>query len=67
MLENHSAETGPGEQSPRNCLPTRASGRLVTVNAAAVGSEPFWQSLGFISELRNGHTHVILEIPGLGR
>ena len=45
----------------------RASGRLVTVNAAAVGSESFWQSLGFISELRNGHTHVILEIPGLGR
>jgi GNAT superfamily N-acetyltransferase len=37
----------------------RALGRLVTVNAAA-GSEPFWLSLGFVSEVRNGHTHVIL-------
>lgn len=32
-------------------------GRTVTVNAGA-GSEPFWRSLGFIAEARNGHTHV---------
>jgi GNAT superfamily N-acetyltransferase len=37
----------------------RASARLVTVNAAA-GSVPFWESLGFVADLRNGHTHVIL-------
>jgi GNAT superfamily N-acetyltransferase len=36
----------------------RASGRFVTVNAAA-GSEPFWGSLGFVSEPRSGHTHAL--------
>jgi GNAT superfamily N-acetyltransferase len=36
----------------------RAFGRPVTVNAGA-GSEPFWLSLGFVSEVCNGHTHVI--------
>lgn len=35
----------------------RAFGRPVTVNAAA-GSEPFWRSLGFVLDARNGHTHV---------
>lgn len=38
---------------------TRASRRPVTVNAAA-GSEPFWESLGFVPDLRDGHTHAIL-------
>jgi GNAT superfamily N-acetyltransferase len=38
----------------------RASGGPVTVNAAA-GSELFWVSLGFVSDLRNGHTHVVVE------
>ena len=36
----------------------RAFGRPVTVNAGA-GSELFWRSLGFVSEARNGHTHVL--------
>ena len=38
----------------------RASGARVTVNAAA-GSGLFWVSLGFVSDLRNGHTHVVVE------
>ena len=37
----------------------RALGRPVTVNAAA-GSEPFWESLGFVAEPRYGYSHVIL-------
>jgi GNAT superfamily N-acetyltransferase len=36
----------------------RSAGRLVTVNAAG-GSAPFWQSLGFSPEERDGHTHVL--------
>jgi GNAT superfamily N-acetyltransferase len=38
---------------------SHASGRLVTVNAGA-GSEPFWESLGFVLDRCEGHTHVIL-------
>jgi len=34
-----------------------ALGRRVTVNAGG-GSEPFWRSLVFVAEARNGHTHV---------
>jgi GNAT superfamily N-acetyltransferase len=34
------------------------TGRPVTVNAAA-GSEPFWESLGFVPQLSDGHTHVL--------
>jgi GNAT superfamily N-acetyltransferase len=34
------------------------TGRAVTVNAAA-GSEPFWESLGFVLEVSDGHTHVL--------
>jgi GNAT superfamily N-acetyltransferase len=34
------------------------SGRPVMVNAAA-GSEPFWQSLGFVVETNAGHSHVL--------
>jgi len=47
---------------------TRALGRTVTVNAGA-GSEPFWRSLGFVAEARNGHTYVFeqLEIPRFSR
>jgi GNAT superfamily N-acetyltransferase len=36
----------------------RALGRPVTVNAAA-GSVPFWQSLGFVQDAREGHTHIL--------
>jgi GNAT superfamily N-acetyltransferase len=32
------------------------SGRPVTVNSAA-GSAPFWESLGFIRDNSNGHSH----------
>jgi len=47
---------------------TRARGRTVTVNAGT-GSEPFWRSLGFVPEARNGHTHVFeqLKIPRFSR
>lgn len=31
----------------------------ITVNATG-GSEPFWQSLGFVADRRNGHTHLLL-------
>ena len=34
-----------------------AAGRPVTVNAGP-GSAPFWQSLGFIPDARDGHTHL---------
>jgi GNAT superfamily N-acetyltransferase len=34
-----------------------ATGRTVTANAAA-GSEPFWESLGFVPDRRNGWTHI---------
>jgi GNAT superfamily N-acetyltransferase len=35
----------------------RRFGRKVTVNAG-VGSERFWQSLGFVADARNGHNHI---------
>jgi MazG family protein len=42
-------------------------GRLITVNAAP-GSEPFWRSLGFIPDRREGHTHLLpaRSTPGPG-
>jgi len=36
----------------------RSAGRLVTVNAAT-GSTPFWESLGFAPDRRDGHTHTL--------
>jgi GNAT superfamily N-acetyltransferase len=36
----------------------RAGCRRVTCNAA-IGSVPFWESLGFIADPRDGHTHVM--------
>ena len=35
------------------------SERPVTVNAAT-GSAPFWESLGFAPDMRDGHTHVLV-------
>ena len=35
----------------------RDTGRPVTVNAG-LGSAPFWESLGFIEDFREGHTHL---------
>ena len=37
----------------------RVSRRPLSVNAG-VRSEPFWEALGFIPDLRDGHTHAIL-------
>ncbi|HEU0219021.1 MAG TPA: GNAT family N-acetyltransferase [Stellaceae bacterium] len=34
-----------------------ARGRIITVNAA-VGSEVFWGSFGFVPDRRDGHTHI---------
>jgi GNAT superfamily N-acetyltransferase len=49
---------GIGRAVAENLLArAREFGRTVTVNAGA-GSEPFWRSLGFVAEARNGHTHV---------
>jgi GNAT superfamily N-acetyltransferase len=51
--------TGIGRAIAKNLLAQpRASDRAVTVNAAA-GSEPFWESLGFVRDPRDGHTHVL--------
>ena len=51
--------TGVGRAIAENLLArAHASGRLVTVNAAS-GSEPFWEAMGFVPELRDGHTHVL--------
>jgi GNAT superfamily N-acetyltransferase len=35
-----------------------AEGRTITANAST-GSRPFWESLGFTLDLRDGHTHVL--------
>ena len=54
-----SRRTGIGRAIAENLLAQpRASDRLVTVNAAA-GSEPFWESLGFVRDPADGHTHVL--------
>jgi len=37
--------------------PARSAGGLVTVNAAPA-SAAFWESLGFVADARDGHTHV---------
>ncbi len=34
-------------------------GRAVTVNAGTVAAPAFWAALGFIPDLREGHTHVL--------
>ena len=36
----------------------QAFNRPVTVNGGA-GSEPFWESLGFVADRNGGHTHVL--------
>jgi len=35
----------------------RITGLLVSVNAAPA-SAPFWESLGFVPDMRDGHTHL---------
>jgi GNAT superfamily N-acetyltransferase len=54
-----SRRTGIGRAIAKNLLAQpRASDRPVTVNAAA-GSESFWESLGFVRDPADGHTHVL--------
>jgi GNAT superfamily N-acetyltransferase len=49
---------GIGRAIAENLLAhARTFGRPLTVNAGA-GSDPFWRSLGFVPEARNGHSHV---------
>ncbi len=58
-VRRSSRRNGIGRALAENLLAhARALGRPVTVNAAA-GSEFFWQSLGFVAEPRDGHTHVL--------
>jgi GNAT superfamily N-acetyltransferase len=40
----------------------RATGLLVTVNAAPA-SVSFWESLGFVPDVRDGHTHLYRSLP----
>lgn len=51
--------SGIGRAIAENLLAQpHASACPVTVNAAA-GSEAFWESLGFVSDRSDGHTHVL--------
>jgi len=54
---------GVGRAIAENLLAHAGTSGLVTVNAAA-RSELFWESLGFVSDLRDGHTHAILPTEG---
>lgn len=49
--------SGVGRALARALLGNAAPGRAVTVNAAA-GSEAFWETLGFVPERHEGHTHI---------
>jgi NTP pyrophosphatase (non-canonical NTP hydrolase)/GNAT superfamily N-acetyltransferase len=45
--------------------PAMRIGQVVTVNAGG-GSEPFWEALGFVPNLRDGHTHILRPGPAPG-
>jgi GNAT superfamily N-acetyltransferase len=49
--------TGIGGQIAQALLERAGSVPVVTLNAA-VKSLPFWETLGFVPEARDGHTHV---------
>jgi GNAT superfamily N-acetyltransferase len=49
--------TGLGRQIARALLAGVSADRLVTVNAAPA-SFSFWESLGFVPDARDGHTHI---------
>jgi GNAT superfamily N-acetyltransferase len=55
--------SGVGRMLARALLdrPERGS-RPVTVNAGT-GSEPFWESLGFAADTRDGHSHILTAPP----
>jgi GNAT superfamily N-acetyltransferase len=52
--------TGIGGQIAQALLNSVRSVPLVTVNAA-VKSNPFWETLGFVPQARDGHTHIWLQ------
>jgi GNAT superfamily N-acetyltransferase len=49
---------GIGRQLVMALLTRARPGQLITVNAAP-GSIPFWESLGFRPDQRDGHTHIL--------
>jgi GNAT superfamily N-acetyltransferase len=51
--------TGIGGEIAQALLERARSVLVVTLNAA-VKSVPFWESLGFVPEARDGHTHIWL-------
>jgi GNAT superfamily N-acetyltransferase len=49
--------TGIGGEIAQALLKSARSIPVVTLNAA-VKSVPFWETLGFVPEVRHGHTHI---------
>jgi GNAT superfamily N-acetyltransferase len=49
--------TGMGGEIAQALLKMARSVPVVTLNAA-VKSVPFWETLGFVPEARDGHTHI---------
>jgi GNAT superfamily N-acetyltransferase len=49
--------TGIGREIAQALLKIARSAPMVTLNAA-VKSVPFWETLGFVPQARDGHTHV---------
>lgn len=63
-VRSSSRRNGVGRAMAANLLRhARSSGLPVTVNATA-GSELFWEALGFISDARNRHTHLLSQLFG---
>ena len=50
--------SGVGLQLATALLARVIAGRLITVNAAPA-SFPFWESIGFTPDARDGHTHIL--------
>jgi [ribosomal protein S5]-alanine N-acetyltransferase len=50
--------SGVGRELVTALLARVPAGRLITVNAGPA-SIPFWESLGFTPDLRDGHTHIV--------
>jgi GNAT superfamily N-acetyltransferase len=53
--------TGIEGQIAQALLKRAGNAPVVTVNAA-VKSVPFWETLGFVPQARDGHTHVWREV-----
>jgi GNAT superfamily N-acetyltransferase len=50
--------SGVGFQLATALLARMIPGRLITVNAVPA-SFPFWESIGFTPDARDGHTHIL--------